>query len=66
MGIKKYNDECRKIVMRYSGEWKEIIGRLGRWIDFDNNYKTMDITFMESVWYYYFIINFKLFNYSLK
>ena len=32
MGIKAYNDECRKIVMRYSNEWETIIGRLGRWI----------------------------------
>lgn len=37
--------------MRYSSEWKRIIGRLGRWIDFENDYKTMDLKFMESVWY---------------
>jgi isoleucyl-tRNA synthetase len=37
--------------MRYSKEWKTIIGRFGRWIDFDNDYKTMDKTFMESVWW---------------
>ena len=39
MGIKKYNDECRAIVMRYSAEWRHTIERLGRWIDFDNDYK---------------------------
>lgn len=50
-GIKNYNDECRKIVMKYSGLWRSIVHRFGRWIDFDNDYKTMDITFMESVWW---------------
>lgn len=37
--------------MRYSGEWERVVTRLGRWIDFKNEYKTMDITFMESVWW---------------
>lgn len=32
MGIAAYNDECRKIVMRYASEWEEIVGRMGRWI----------------------------------
>lgn len=39
MGIDKYNAECRAIVMRYSTEWRQTIDRLGRWIDFDNDYK---------------------------
>lgn len=51
MGIDKYNDACRGIVMRYSSEWRKMIPRLGRWIDFDNDYKTMDYQFMESVWW---------------
>ncbi|KAI3381703.1 hypothetical protein SNEBB_004598 [Seison nebaliae] len=51
MGIDKYNDECRKIVDRYSGEWETIITRVGRWIDFRNDYKTMYPWFMESVWW---------------
>ncbi|KAF8541399.1 tRNA synthetases class I-domain-containing protein [Trichophaea hybrida] len=51
MGIDKYNNECRAIVMRYSTEWRETIERLGRWIDFDNDYKSMYPTFMESVWW---------------
>eukprot|EP00184_Porphyridium_aerugineum_P001161 CAMPEP_0184693834 /NCGR_PEP_ID=MMETSP0313-20130426/1975_1 /TAXON_ID=2792 /ORGANISM="Porphyridium aerugineum, Strain SAG 1380-2" /LENGTH=1195 /DNA_ID=CAMNT_0027152007 /DNA_START=243 /DNA_END=3830 /DNA_ORIENTATION=+ len=51
MGIKKYNEECRSIVMRYSKEWESIVHRLGRWIDFKNDYKTLDTTFMESVWW---------------
>lgn len=51
MGIGVYNDHCRSIVMRYSSEWRTIVNRLGRWIDFDNDYKTMDLSFMESVWW---------------
>ncbi|KAH6617585.1 isoleucyl-tRNA synthetase [Chaetomium tenue] len=51
MGIGKYNDECRAIVMRYSAEWRHTIERLGRWVDFDNDYKSMDLKFMESCWW---------------
>jgi isoleucyl-tRNA synthetase len=50
MGIEKYNGLCRGIVMKYSEEWKKIIERYGRWIDMENDYKTMDLKFMESVW----------------
>lgn len=39
MGIEKYNAECRAIVMKYSTEWRHTIERLGRWIDFENDYK---------------------------
>jgi isoleucyl-tRNA synthetase len=39
LGLAKYNEECRAIVMRYSLEWRTTIDRLGRWIDFDNDYK---------------------------
>jgi isoleucyl-tRNA synthetase len=51
MGIDKYNAACREIVMRYSSEWKKTVERVGRWIDFDTGYKTLDPTFMESVWW---------------
>jgi isoleucyl-tRNA synthetase len=51
MGISAYNDECRAIVMRYSSEWRRTVERMGRWIDFDNDYKTLNTTFMESVWW---------------
>ncbi|MCJ1313740.1 isoleucine--tRNA ligase [Agyrium rufum] len=51
MGIEKYNDECRSIVMTYAKEWRETIDRLGRWVDFDNDWKTMDTSFMESSWW---------------
>lgn len=50
-GVKKYNDECRGIVDRYVNEWERTISRLGRWVDFQNDYKTMDLPFMESVWW---------------
>ncbi|ELP91250.1 isoleucyl-tRNA synthetase, cytoplasmic, putative [Entamoeba invadens IP1] len=50
-GIPNYNRECRNIVMRYSEEWKKVVWRTGRWIDMDHAYKTMDISFMESVWW---------------
>jgi len=51
MGIDKYNEECRGIVQRYTKEWRDIIERFGRWVDFDNDYKTMDRSFMESCWW---------------
>lgn len=51
LGVAKYNDECRGIVQRYTAEWRKTITRLGRWVDFDNDYKTMDLDFMESVWW---------------
>ena len=50
-GVKAYNAQCRKIVMRYSSQWREIVTRFGRWIDFDRDYKTLDLGFMQSVWY---------------
>ncbi|GFO21874.1 isoleucine--tRNA ligase, cytoplasmic [Plakobranchus ocellatus] len=51
MGIANYNNECRKIVQRYSADWKEIMGRFARWIDFENDYRTMYPSFMETVWW---------------
>ncbi|XP_017778739.1 PREDICTED: isoleucine--tRNA ligase, cytoplasmic isoform X4 [Nicrophorus vespilloides] len=51
MGIDKYNAECRKIVTRYVNEWEVIMGRIGRWIDFKNDYKTLYPWFMESIWW---------------
>lgn len=51
MGIGKYNEECRSIVQRYTKEWREVVQRFGRWIDFDRDYKTMDISYMESCWW---------------
>ncbi len=51
LGIAGYNNQCRSIVQRYVSEWRSTITRLGRWVDFDNDYKTMDASFMESVWW---------------
>ncbi|KAJ9080766.1 isoleucine--tRNA ligase [Entomophthora muscae] len=51
MGIDKYNEACRSIVLRYSKEWKATVERCGRWIDFENGYRTMDLKFMESIWW---------------
>ena len=50
-GLENYNNECRSIVMTYASDWRKTIGRLGRWIDFDNDYKTMYPSFMESTWW---------------
>ncbi|AHH03856.1 Isoleucyl-tRNA synthetase [Borrelia nietonii YOR] len=50
-GVDKFNEECKNIVLRYTKEWQKTISRLGRWVDFEHNYKTMDTTFMESVWW---------------
>lgn len=51
LGIDKYNAECRKIVMRFSAEWETFVTRIGRWIDFKDDYKTLDTSFMESCWW---------------
>ncbi len=51
IGVAGYNNECRGIVQRYTSEWEKTITRIGRWVDFENDYKTMDPTFMESVWW---------------
>lgn len=51
MGIDKYNEACRGIVDKYTGEWEKVVERMGRWVDFKYGYKTMDKSFMESVWF---------------
>ena len=50
-GIAQYNKECREIVLRFVNEWQRTINRIGRWADFENDYKTMELSFMESVWW---------------
>ena len=50
-GVAAFNEECRSIVLRYTEEWKQTVQRMGRWVLFDQTYKTMDIAFMESVWW---------------
>lgn len=51
IGIAEFNEACRSIVLRYTSEWRKTITRIGRWVDMDNHYKTMDKSFMESVWW---------------
>ncbi len=50
-GIGNFNEACRGIVLRYTEEWKSIVTRMGRWVDFDNGYRTMDTPYMESIWW---------------
>ena len=51
IGVDKFNEFCRSKVLEYTKEWKAVICRLGRWVDMDNSYKTMDLSYMESVWW---------------
>ena len=50
-GIAEFNEECRSIVLRYTEEWKRTVNRMGRWVSFENTYHTMDLSYMESVWW---------------
>lgn len=56
-GIANFNEECRKIVFRYTEEWKSLVTRMGRWVDFSNTYQTMDLSYMESVWWVFKQLN---------
>jgi len=51
IGIKKFNETCRSMVLQYVSEWRQMIRRIARWVDFDDSYKTLDTDFMESVWW---------------
>ena len=51
MGVDKFNELCRSKVMTYAEGWEKVIHRLGRWVDMKNPYRTMDLPFMESVWW---------------
>ncbi len=50
-GIAKFNDACESAIFRFDKEWEVIVRRIGRWVDFKNQYKTMDASYMESVWW---------------
>lgn len=50
-GVANYNNACRSIVKRYSTEWKTTVRRVGRWVDMEKPYFTMDVEFMQSVWW---------------
>ncbi|RJQ30555.1 isoleucine--tRNA ligase [Candidatus Parcubacteria bacterium] len=51
MGAEKFNEACRSVVLETAGGWREYIERVGRWVEFDNAYMTMDNAYMESVWW---------------
>lgn len=51
LGVEKFTNACRASVLTYDKEWREYIDRVGRWVDFENQYKTMDNTYIESVWW---------------
>lgn len=51
LGVEKFNELCRSKVLEYVDAWKVVINRLGRWADMENAYKTMDLSYMESVWW---------------
>lgn len=50
-GVEAFNEQCRSMVLRYVAQWRQTVTRMGRWVDFDNDYKTMQPAFMESVWW---------------
>ncbi len=50
-GVDKFNENCRRRVLEYADQWKETIFRLGRWVDMENPYKTMDLDYMETIWW---------------
>lgn len=51
LGVDKFCNECESTVLKYVHDWKGFVERLGRWVNFDNSYKTMDTNYMESVWW---------------
>ncbi len=51
LGIDKFNEMCRSKVLSYVDVWERVVRRIGRWVDMKNAYRTMDLPFMESVWW---------------
>lgn len=56
-GIDNFNQACRSAILRFDKDWEQVIRRLGRWVDFKHSYKTMDRSFMESVWWAFKTLN---------
>lgn len=50
-GVANFNDKCRASVLKYTAEWRKTITRMGRWVDFEHDYKTMEPDYMESIWW---------------
>ncbi len=51
IGVDVFNEQCRSMVLKYVSEWRQTVTRMGRWVDFENDYKTMDASYMESIWW---------------
>ena len=51
IGVDTFNETARSMVLQYVGDWEKYVDRVGRWVDFKNSYKTMDNTYIESVWW---------------
>ncbi|MDI6773877.1 MAG: isoleucine--tRNA ligase [Verrucomicrobiota bacterium] len=51
MGVGPFNEKCRSIVLRHTKEWESTVTRMGRWVNFRHDYKTMDSAYMESIWW---------------
>ena len=51
LGVDKFNEQCRSMVLKYVSEWRKTVTRMGRWVDFDHDYKTMNPDFMETIWW---------------
>jgi isoleucyl-tRNA synthetase len=51
LGVDKFNQACRENVLTFAHEWGKMVRRMGRWVEFENSYKTMDSTYQESVWW---------------
>ncbi len=50
-GIENFNDKCRASVFTYTNEWEKLLKRIGRWLDFDQTYATLENNYMESIWW---------------
>ncbi|MBT4595090.1 class I tRNA ligase family protein, partial [bacterium] len=50
-GVSEFCEECRDSVLKYTGEWKKTVDRTARWVDMEDHYKTMDLSYMESIWW---------------
>ena len=57
MGVKQFNDAAREAVMEYADDWKKIVPRMGRFVDMEDDYRTMDATYTESVWWAFSELN---------
>jgi len=51
IGVERFNQACRDKVLMYDNEWRKVINRIGRWVDMDDQYRTMDSEYTESVWW---------------